>query len=209
MSLYPSRLAGVQRGVPMNFQDAGGLRCNPSYDRSKFNGARYNCQSCVVAYEARLRGYNVRACSAEKFNYAQYKLRQAPNLAWIDIKTGRRARYTYSNRGFDADSYLTYLRRVIKPGRRYTMQFRWKHIDMGHLVNIEKTEDGRLRIFDAQTSEIYGETQTDSQEILSFLNRFAYVYNGQNYPPRLLRVDDKAFNLRVVNQILESADEKA
>lgn len=53
----PTSIAGVERGDPMTRSQANNNRVNPNYFKAP--GYQTNCQSCVVAYEARLRGYDV------------------------------------------------------------------------------------------------------------------------------------------------------
>ena len=67
-ALFPERIAGVKRNEKgfMDFLEArggsellGASASNPHFmEGDNFNN---NCQTCVVAYEARRRGYNVEA----------------------------------------------------------------------------------------------------------------------------------------------------
>ena len=50
----PSTLAGAKQGNPMSREEANQGKVNPNVDQG--GGYHTNCQSCVVAYEARLRG---------------------------------------------------------------------------------------------------------------------------------------------------------
>ena len=57
---YPPSIAGKKRGMPMTFDEADHGRSNPNYYFEE-EAFKYNCQCCVVAHEARIRGYDVQA----------------------------------------------------------------------------------------------------------------------------------------------------
>ncbi|MDE6677560.1 MAG: hypothetical protein K2K02_00830, partial [Ruminococcus sp.] len=57
---YPESISNIKRGNPMTFDEADHMSVNPNFT-TKDSSYRENCQTCVVAYEARLRGYNVEA----------------------------------------------------------------------------------------------------------------------------------------------------
>lgn len=83
-------IAGAIKGKPMNFKQADSGNVNPYY-YSKHLGYDTNCQTCVVAYEARRRGYNVRALPNFGNKYIQ-ELSKDTSLAYIK-KDGTKPTY--------------------------------------------------------------------------------------------------------------------
>lgn len=57
--MFPKKLAGVKRKDMMTFEEADGTKPNPKINEDY--SYMINCQTCVVAYEARRRGYDVDA----------------------------------------------------------------------------------------------------------------------------------------------------
>lgn len=200
---YPETLANVKRGKKMSFEEANSGRPNPKFEEDDIY--KINCQTCVVAFEARSRGYDVQA----KGNFAgsvSEMLSRATNKAWIDPKTGKYPEYIQL--GFDSKintpaKYVEYLEETLKENTRYTMQFGWKgRGNSGHIVNIFKGKDG-LKIYDPQT----GESTSDIKEYLErveFTKTIQYI-GKINVAPKLLEVENYNFNVGVVNKILEKA----
>lgn len=113
-------IVGLTPGKPMSFEEADHLRANPKYKyiyeawvkftkgeiteetfkriQNNYAGYSVNCQTCVVANEARRRGYNVRALpNNKKPDSPTYLLSRDTSLAYIDRETGKRPKYiTYT-----------------------------------------------------------------------------------------------------------------
>ncbi|MDO5014536.1 MAG: toxin glutamine deamidase domain-containing protein [Clostridia bacterium] len=199
---FPKELAGVKRGDMMSFDDADGTKPNPNF--SQDYTYRINCQTCVVAYEARRRGYDVEALGNFEGSLSEM-LSRATNKAWIDPDTGTFP--DYIKLGYDSTintptKYYKYLKETLKDETRYTMEFVWKgRGNSGHIVNIFK-EGENIKIYDPQTGEI----DEDVKEYLKSV-RFKKTILGEKYTtaPRLLEVENYEFNLEVVNNILKKA----
>lgn len=178
-------------------------------------GYRINCQTCVVANEARRRGYDVEATPNTKGSM-NAQLSQKTNLAWIDPNTGKHPEYIRYNGDGKKDSIgnpiPTYKRYVkwltsegtIEEGARYTIEFWWKgKSQSGHIVSLERTKKG-LRMYDPQCGEIY-----DEDGIIDYLKNVRYktTYSGTTFAdaPMLLKVSDYQFDTSVCNQILIGA----
>ena len=94
------QINGVVKGMPMTAEEADSGKCNPNkpdrwYDRDEYNaqmtekgGYLYNCQSCAVAYEARVRGYDVIAGSRSN-NPTADMIQNDISKAFIDPTTGK------------------------------------------------------------------------------------------------------------------------
>jgi len=84
-------IAGVSQGSQRTFDEAiaggsfGKPVTNPDYITDP--KARINCQTAVVAHEARIRGFDVEALP--KITDEQSELARKPQTAWIDPKTGQ------------------------------------------------------------------------------------------------------------------------
>lgn len=93
------RINGVAKGSPMTAEEADSGKCNPNkpdrwYDREEYKtqmaekgGYLYNCQSCAVTYEARIRGYDVIAGSRSN-NPTADMIQDDISKAFIDLNTG-------------------------------------------------------------------------------------------------------------------------
>ena len=202
--MYPKKLAGVERSAPMNKEIANNGNVNPKFKLSK--GYRNNCQTCVVAYEARLRGYDVEALEFTR-NSMLEKLASKTNLAWKDSKTGKNPEYIFDRNINNYKKYFEYLKNVLQKDQRYTMGFGIKGQRTGHIVSIEKTENDKIHLYDPQNSRHYEE-----EEVLKYLTIVKFKSSSFglkfNTPPKLLRIDNLEFDLDVVNQILKARDYK-
>ena len=188
-----------------------------AYDvaRREQNGYRINCQTCVVANEARRRGYNVEA-TPNIAGSANDRLSRNTSLAWIDRATGLHPTYIrYDGSGREdalgrpiptRRTYTEWLFKegTIEEGARYTIEFEWSGRGHGgHVVCLERTEDG-LRLYDPQCGETY-----DEAGIRDYLGRVKYRRSsyGHQYAfgPDILKVSDFDFDIDMCNQILREA----
>ena len=191
--LFPDEIAGVKRGKKMTRDEANGEKPNPNFRQG--NGYMTNCQSCVVTYEARLRGYDVQTLPNTKGSMLD-KLSRKTNIAWIDPATGKHPDYIFDDTITNASKFAEFLEKVIEPNKRYTLEFLWiKRGRTGHIISVDRTADGILRLYDPQNGKTY-----IKQEVLEYLKQLKY---SKILPPKILRIDDKQFNLDVVNYIME------
>lgn len=199
---YPKDLAGVKRGNIMTFEEADGKKPNLKYKDDEIY--QINCQTCVVAYEARRRGYDVEAKGNFKSSLSEM-LSRATNKAWIDPKTGKYPEYIGVDYFSDINTpkkYVKYLENTLKDKTRYTMQFAWKgkRLD-GHIVHIFKEND-TITIYDPQVGKTY-------KDIIKYLKdvKFTTTSYGNKFTiaPKLLEVENYEFNMDVVNEILVKA----
>ena len=198
-AMNPKDINGVTRGEAMSFEDADGKAGNPKY--RKGTGTAQNCQSCVVANEARRRGYNVSAQSYTKNKTAEM-LSQNPRIAWVDPKTGDVPDFVPWDykRTYDKNSYRAFLDENVKAGERYTLQFNWLNASGGHIISAERDSRGALRLYDPQTGKIYDKDWS----LNDLMGRMSYTdRSGRSDPPKLLRVDNLAFREDVTKNILE------
>ena len=203
--MFPDSIAGVKRGDPMAFEDADNFRVNPNYGKAP--GYSINCQSCVVTFEARQRGYDVQVLPNTRGSMAS-KLSYHTNLAWIDTETKEHPKYIYDDSAKTPKKYLSFIKNTIEQGARYTIEFSWKgRSRSGHIVNLDRNEAGELRIKDNQRGQGERNEWIGDEEVLSYLSRMKYtttVY-GTKFAivPKILRIDNMEFDESVINEIME------
>lgn len=195
--LYPASLAGVKRGDVMTHEEADTGRTNPHY--RKDNGYRINCQSCVVNYEARRRGYNVQTLP-NKNNPTAKKLSYDTNLAWIDPATGKNPP-TVRSGSKTAKQFLNYIKDNTEEGNRYTLQFYWRDYNGGHIIHAYK-ENGEVVLYDPQVPVGYEYTKGD-KNLLAYFKRIQYRSYGRDVSPNLLRVDNLIIDPDIAKGIME------
>lgn len=207
---YPKTIAGVARGKEMSVEEADSGNPNPRFNSGE-SGYGINCQSCVVCYEARLRGYDV-TTKPNKRGSKLAVLARGTNKAWIDPETGLEPEYITPDTSVkNSAKYYKFLEDTIEKGKRYNLGFAWKgRRRTGHIVSIIRGNDG-LEIYDPQSGKKYV-----GDELKNYLGRISYrttiksVVAGQAWGPikevssvELLRVDNLAFNPEFMNDIME------
>jgi SPP1 gp7 family putative phage head morphogenesis protein len=198
--LFPKEIAGVKRGKMMTRDEANGGKPNPNFKQS--HGYQINCQSCVVTYEARLRGYNVQTLPNTKGSMLD-KLSRQTNMAWIDPATGKHPAYIFDEAANTVKKFYGFIEKTVEAQKRYTLQFSWKgRSRSGHIISMDRDEQGALRLYDPQTGQTY-----TGKQINAYLGRLKFTMSiggvKVSTPPKILRIDDKQFNLDVVNYIME------
>ncbi|MGN0999684.1 MAG: toxin glutamine deamidase domain-containing protein [Faecousia sp.] len=193
-------LAGVKRGEPMSREQANEGRVNPNYGQGP--GYSVNCQSCVVAFEARLRGYDVQTKPNSK-NPTAASLSRDTRLAWKDPATGEKPDYITNEKVTTAKRCKAWMEETIQPGERYTFQHGWKGRKYtGHIISADKDSSGNLRLYDPQN----GKTMQGA-DIDSYLSRtkLSMTILGTKLPrAKLIRVDNLEIDPSVASGIMEA-----
>ena len=180
---------GIKRGEDMTFEEANELRGNIGYGEGREFSV--NCQSCVVANELRRRGYDVTALpNLKKEGNIPYELSGKTNWAWIDPETmqtpeKKQAGGQYVS-GLDIKSKtLTQLNKELneltKEAGRYHIDFMWKNGKGGHIITVDRLENGSIRIYDPQIGRL-GDWKVISKDI------------SLKYGVNVLRVDNLLVN---------------
>lgn len=178
-----------------------------------------NCQTCVVANEARRRGYDVQATgNPENGRSENEKLARHSGLAWIDPETGGHPKeVAYDGKGREdalgrtiptKASYWKWLNEDgrINVGERYTISFEWKgRARYGHIISMERTNDG-IRFYDPQSGKSFvGEAAKEYAGKWKYqMKRYEWTYSTS---PRIMRIDNLDFDYDFVDKILVKADE--
>lgn len=171
-------IAGVKKGSPMTHKVADGNKVNPYYATDLCNGGyNANCAMCIAAYEARRRGYNVRALP--------FLHTDEQEQVCADFKSSFiNAHYIYPPKG----NLYSFLEKQIHNGERYAFNFSDGRSDYLHVVMLLK-EQGRIMIYDPQSGEI---TQGEKAK--------AQIQKAKDV--RLLRTDNLEFNPQIIDYIV-------
>ena len=197
----PEYIAGVKRGKPMSHEEADHGNANPWY----YAGREYrtNCQSCIMAYEARLRGYDVEAQPRNNQNRAQTALMRDQKVGWRDPKTGQQTASVKNPPNINRQTQVTkWLNDNIEEGARYAFAHGWKGTDgrVGHVISATK-EGGKIKFFDPQSGKNYeGEAAT------KYIGRVRATWNnGYETKGRLelIRLDNKQLDQITANAVLK------
>lgn len=142
-------------GKPMSITQADRGASNPGFADHRW-GCSTNCQSCVVAYDARRKGYDVEARA--RTSSRQDRLAANPNSMWTDPTTGLPPQIITvgsPNRGNVVDR----IARHVGRGQRWCMHFGYvNNHEQGHIVIVERpsprTNGGRPIVIDPQSGKI-------------------------------------------------------
>lgn len=201
---YPEKIANVARGPEMSREKANGGSVNPKY--MERGGYSINCQSCVVCYEARLRGYDVSTKPNTKGSKLNELSREA-HAAWIDPETGNYPKILSPETEIkNYKKYYDFLKNSVEEGKRYNFSYLWKgKTRSGHIVSMYK-ENGDLILYDPQTGGKYKNDEMINHYLKGI--KFSVRSGGFtfNVLPKLYRVDNMAFNPDYVNDIMEAAN---
>jgi len=194
-------IAGIKAGKPMLFEEAADDSINPEYYSGKeeyFN----NCQSCVVAYEARRRGYNVQA-AAQDDEGKILELSYNPFAAWIDKEENPCKGETINAK--NPEECLEWLDKKIKTGERYAFVYYTerktdeKYGFEGHEIVLDRDNNNQLRWYDPQSNSTRNETL-----ILGKLK--AVVNFSGEMLPQILQIDDKKFNPYFIDEVVRGKE---
>lgn len=204
---------GVDEGKPMTHEEADHNHPNPHFaDDEQY---RINCQSCVVAYEMRLRGLSVEAYGSTKGSTSTL-LRTNTRAAWVNAEgkpprlivcrqavNGRtvdrlgRVRVTKST---ESDVINAFMDATSAVGR-YHVQWNWKGTRKGHIITMETFKDGTRRFYDPQTGK-------EAKSILPWIKGRRAQFNIKA-GIGAYRVDDMQPNDIIVRGVLKKSGSKA
>ena len=146
-------IAGVERGEPMTFEDAGGKNVNPNFD-SEYLGYKLNCAFCIAVFEARLRGYNLEAKPADKNMTGRAKmLLHYPYYAYQtidDSKITAPIKFKAENK----KDCLKQLKEHVQEGSRYIFSYYPKNLNgLAHVIEVSKINNN-LQFYDPQSNKL-------------------------------------------------------
>lgn len=194
-------------------------KCTEEYNKvyDEYRPYKINCQTCVVAYEARRRGYDVEAIGRTRQNQSQETLARKMESAWVDPATGEHPKPLVNDPKIrTAKQAQKWLEANVEPGGRYELSHGWKGTDgrTGHIVTISRNDSGSLRIFDPQTGKSF-----EGEGFTNYISGIKSTYSIQQYNPskrsnwesvpqgrlQLLRVDNLQISAQMANAVLKGA----
>lgn len=134
------------KGSPKGIENAT-LKANPNYN-PEYSEYSENCQRCVIAYEARRRGYDVVA----------HPTYQGDTMSMGDNYLSNFSGYKKENVGATTRSKV--LSNVESKmagygdGARGIIEVQWSGASFGHVFNVEQ-KNGKTMFRDAQTGKFY------------------------------------------------------
>lgn len=192
----PAQLVGVKREKPMSFDKANNGAANPYYNsdiqakagEEVFKPYHINCQTCVLAHEMRLRGYDVEA----QPNYQDganmcESLAMDPIGLWRNKATGAQPDLVPLNTAVELKDTVPY-------GARGVLTVLWKRKGSGHIVSVGHDEKG-VYVYDPQTGERH--TADD----------YHSCYKRYYKSLCMWRIDDCDFDEKVANSVLIKAQQ--
>ena len=187
---------GIKRGRPMSHEQANKMHGNPHYGESKAYSV--NCQTCVVAYELRLRGFDVSALP-NTAGSALSRLSKATHTAWQNITREDIpviAKTTLDKYGHIKQPPLKWAKvsAAMTETGRYHIAWRWKRKRSGHIITAERLPDRNLRFYDPQNG-MSGALDLYKKDIAGNV--------------RIYRVDNLAPNANIVKDVLTKGEAKA
>jgi len=174
---------GVKKKKPMTHEEADNGHVNPNYEKGiDDKGYSTNCQSCVVCYELRRRGFDLQTRARQSFGKMQI-LAEKPEMAYIDPNTGKTPEVNRMYVGNKNDAY-GWLDNNIKDGR-YVFRVKWKNYHSGHIISAERI-NGNLTLYDPQNNKLYD----TKDKILERLDLVSFRGYSKDTKPFILRVDN-------------------
>lgn len=195
-----------EKGPEMSFDNADNFHVNPNYTT---NSGIYsiNCQTCAFDYEARRQGYDVVVLGKDTSHKGIYKLQdklaQDQGEGWINRYTGRPPQKLLKDFGYDeqysTSKFFDSLENVVgHNGERYTLSIRWKSSG-AHIINMDRDENGVLRLIDNQRGKHEKHIWTGEAEIKKYFESVGSII-------QVYRVDDCIPNPKFFNMIVKKAD---
>lgn len=187
----------IIQGEEMSFEEANELKGNINFNTSP--SYKVNCQSCVVSNELRRRGFDVTAkANLQRKGNIPYELSRKTEMVWLDPKTGgmpikqKLGGSEYANGRVTTKTVKMLSSELVdatKETGRYHIDFGWKKSRQGHIVTLEKLENGKIRIYDPQNGKLVSWSDL-SQQI------------SPTTGARILRVDNLQVNTDIIDGVV-------
>lgn len=149
---------GVRYTGEMNHEAADTGKVNPNYASSV--SFKSNCQSCVIVYELRRRGFNMEAL-ARSYGNLQDVVAKDSRSAWKDV-SGKRAEFQNGRsekfvgmEKFGVNEKMADLESATQEDGRYFISLAWKKSWGGAHVVMAERKNGFLSFYDPQDNLAY------------------------------------------------------
>ena len=206
-----ARKHGIEHGKPMSIDRADRKHANPKFQTlvdGSFRPYTSNCQTCVVAYELRKRGYDVEAKGVgvkpkSYTNDFQRAMAYDSTFSFIDKDINLiRPNFTgeiKSNTDKGRRQFQAKIFDAIKEQGTYFFSFKNKGRQSAHIVVLEHSGDNFLLI-DPQADR---RVDLESGEFMQYLTGVDVAYRAN----RLFKVNDLTFKPEVFS-VVEKANTK-
>lgn len=202
---------GFERGEPMPIGLADSKHANPKYGElvdGSFRPYTCNCQTCVVAYELRRRGYDVEAMGAgvQKgfINEYQHSLALDATNAFLGVSFKRfvlnEDGSIKSNTSKGRRQFMANLFGATKEEGRYTLSMKNRRRSTGHIVVVESTKDGKKLLIDPQSGKMVDLTDDVAADKYFSGIDVKHLYN------KVFRVDNLEFNPAVLTVVTKNSE---
>lgn len=177
-----------KKGEPMSFKQADGKHPNPNFEKEDEGKAyTHNCQTCVVVYELRRRGFDVEAKGAYyngTLDSIQLSIGQNAARAYVgkeDSWYWEQALPHYSRVSKKAYNEFIdeFMNRTKEPGR-YTFSYKNRGYHSAHILCFERLEDGYGFFYDPQTGSTHNPYGSFWQSHVDIKYRFNTVIRVDN-----------------------------
>ena len=215
----PEQINGVQAGPAMSFKEADSLNPNSNFNKvisKQFVNAagkvelrtlkpfNNNCQCGCIAYELRLRGFDVEAKPYVVSEHTgipftnmppQMRLALCSQSVWWNPRTKAYPDVTYLVEQNDRLERLSsaerpatieqLLKQMIEPGQRFHLAWKLLNRRSGHIVTVEKLRNGDILLYDPQSGN---KTTKVAQYFNPYINKQLGKVDARSL--RAYRVDD-------------------
>ena len=203
--------AGFKRGEPMPIDLADDKHANPKYGElvdGSFRPYTCNCQTCVVAYELRRRGYDVEAMGvnprsgglAGYINEFQHSIALNPINSFWGTSFNRfilnEDNSIKSNTPKGRSQFVANLFYATKGEGRYFLSMKNRRRSTGHIVVVESTEGGGKLLIDPQSGK-----RVDLTDAVAADKYFSGIDVKHPYN-KVFRVDNLEFNPSVLTVMI-------
>lgn len=194
-------------GEAMDVDKADNHAVNPLFDKAKPETYK-NCQTCAFTYECRRQGYDVVAIPKDKKIKELFDLQTDLGIdqskGWINKTTGKQPKNLLShdiNSTHSAKSMLSEIDNIVgNNGERYTISIRWnKKPPSSHVINLDRTPDGKLRLIDNQPGTGH-KNKWVGDEVEDYLANHCGI--GVKSIKAVYRVDDCVPNAKYFNALV-------
>lgn len=196
LAMTTDELLGIKAKDNIDFKFIDDNHSNPNYrEGGKY---RINCQTAVLAFELRCRGYDVQARGndtkqARELSYSIEK-------AYINRDTG-----VYPEekelQGVNYKQLYERLNEEVKPNERYLLSVKWRNYNSAHVVNVYRNEQGEIILFDPQSNRV-----SKGEQIKEYFKevkmRSVVARTFTIYHTKLTRVDNTDINPYIAKNVL-------
>ena len=190
-NFYPDNIAGVKRGNPMTFEEADSGNVNPFY-KTRQEAFVSNCQSCILAFIARLRGYDVKAKPYAGDDKPIVMLAKDIRRGFIIDEQGTHPDFVKRKRIKGAVGTMFFLEKNIRNNEIYCLFVDDPLCQDAHVI-ITGRQGEELYLYDPQKNRIFFKEKIQN-----------YFYGKSCNKTQMFRIDNAAFNPYFIDMTMEA-----